>query len=169
MTTQVSGDSGVSQCQPNSVSQEDLAANVVGKGPAFAAKRTAVQIVTSATDTTVIYPTEEFDIGSLYDNTTGRFQPNLAGYYQINASSRLSGDGTVTRCSLNLIKNGTVNLGTSVFTNGAFPHSLGVLVFLNGSTDYVSAVVNITSGSPVYVDASNTNPAAFSAVLVRAA
>jgi hypothetical protein len=45
MTTTISGDTCVSQCQPDSVSQDDLKAGVAGAGLAFKAQLTSLPLL----------------------------------------------------------------------------------------------------------------------------
>lgn len=47
----------------------------------FRAHRSAAQTVPNATQTLILYDTEDFDEGGLYDHATGYFHPTVAGYY----------------------------------------------------------------------------------------
>lgn len=98
--------------------------------------------------------TEIIDSANTFDPTTnGRFQPNVAGWYQINANVTVGGDVKQTTLA-SLWKNGAVHRrigGTGINTNnlvtntfsGSFP------VYLNGTTDYVDL--------RVYTDQPNAN------------
>jgi hypothetical protein len=149
------------------VSQSMLASGVAGTGPAFAAKGSATQTFGSGTWTKLAFQTELFDTNSNYDNSTYRFTPTTAGYYQINFASAANETGA-----------GGVTLNSSVYKNGAEysvasardtvgqPQNLsqGCVVSLNGSTDYVE-IYGFISGGTFTIAASRM----FSAALVRAA
>ena len=163
MTTQVNGDTGVSQCQPNSVSQDDLQANVVGKGPAF---RAAVSAVTASAGTyTRVSPylTENFDTNNNFDLTSGRFTPTVAGYYQV--TGQVTGGGTAQG-----VVNAAIYLNGSAINTvqGSSPAgftsiaNVSGLCFMNGSTDYLELWGRDTANA-------NFGLCIFSACLVRAA
>lgn len=162
MTTQVSGLTGVSQCQPGSVSQDDLAANVVGKGPAFRAYATGSTTITASWNK-VSFQAESFDTASSFDSTTNhRFTAPVSGYYQIN--------GHITANS------SSYKIGIAVYVDG-LPYSYGTI----DTTDHthVSDVIYLVAGSYVEIYGNSgtsqglvfTTPAHtyFSGHLVRAA
>jgi len=147
---------------------------LVGNGPAFSASRTTIQLAVSGNDLIVIFPNELFDTNAAYNPTNGRFQPNVAGYYQVNALVNLNGDGIVSAASLNLIKNGATNMAASrsaaLATVGTFEsHAISQVVYMNGTTDYLEVWANLTSTMAVFVNATVALPATFSAFLARAA
>ena len=127
-------------------------------GPAFAARRTTNQSLTSATYTKVQLATEDFDTANCFDSTTNyRFTPNVAGYYQINTSMNLepsSGSGTIF---IGLIyKNGVEFLRawdnrTSAILNNS---SGSILMYFNGTTDYIELYAYIQGTTPVITSAS---------------
>lgn len=88
MTTQISGTTGVSRVQDGVVVQADLAANVVGNGPAFSAYQTAQQLSTS-TPAKLSFQTELFDTSGAFADS--RFTARVAGYYMIGARCQLAG------------------------------------------------------------------------------
>jgi hypothetical protein len=123
------------------VTQTMLANNVAGTGPAFSAFGQGNQSISATTWTKVTLNNEEFDTNSNFDSTTNyRFTPNVAGYYQINAT--LNHNATVTnptRVRTSIYKNGTqykrmdtIGDGGSYATN-----SISSVVYMNGSTDYI--------------------------------
>lgn len=124
------------------IAQSQLGSNVVGNGPAFSAYRATNQTPTAATWVKLIADTEEFDTNSNFDSTTNyRFQPTVAGYYQMNAGIMTGGAGGV---GIALYKNGTTyKYGSLVaLPSGALASSFTTMVvssviFCNGSTDYV--------------------------------
>lgn len=119
-----------------SVTQAKMAANVAGNGPAFHARLGANQSVSSATTTKIAYDTEVFDTNGNYNPSTYRFQPTVAGYYQVNASL-ISFSTDLTQ--LIIRKTGSDLCGAYPSTTGGL--SISCLVYLNGSTDYVEAYV----------------------------
>ena len=167
MPTTVSGSAGVSQVQGG-------VGGVVNAAPAFSARLTTTQALSSGVDAIVVFPTEDFDTNGKYNNANGRFQPTVAGYYQVNACVNLNSDTLVTRASVSIIKNGTTNMGA---TNSAAVASAGTyesqaisnLIYLNGSTDYLEIWVNIIGTAPLYVYATAALISTFSAFLARAA
>lgn len=159
MATQISGDTGVSQCQPGSVSQDDLAANVVGKGPCFRGYVTAA----SHPNDSSINPNlaQDFDIGGDFlTPAVAKYQPTVAGYYQINAS--ISFANLCVNGYILIKKNGTGNnLGAS--QGNFYQGQAAALVYLNGSTDYVQIFTYQSSGAAMLCDVE------FTGFLARAA
>lgn len=110
------------------------------KAMAFSATKSAAQSISSGTWTKITFDTEEFDTGNMYDASTSKFQPSIAGYYHITCSvAFMSGVGNATLSRV--YKNG------SWFRNGFyFYHTQSHLddiqgytamtMYLNG-TDYV--------------------------------
>lgn len=166
MATVISGDTGVSQVQAGSINQDDLAANVVGKGPAFSAYPSGTgQVVGAASWTKVRLDTEEFDANNSFDSTTNyRFQPNVAGYYLCTAAIQYVGDTTTGAA---LYKNGSAyKVGYISSANQGRAGGVSALVFLNGSTDYVEFFAYCSVTGTVVTGLGATW---FQGVLVRAA
>ena len=93
------------------------------------------------------------DSTSWYNNTTGRFTPTVAGWYQVSAGARVysgGGEGYLT-----LRKNGA-DL-TSVGGTGVVNTNLSLLVYFNGSTDYVQ-IYSITGNSVTNAQSSTITP-----------
>lgn len=124
-------------------------------GPAFSAYRNAARNTAAAGWQNVIPDTEEFDTASCYDTTTGRFTPNVAGYYQINGQ-------VYTGASVNEVmgaiwKNGaTYKSGSRTASNGN-GSSVSSIIYFNGSTDYVElyiyyggSAIALSVGSTIY-------------------
>ena len=166
MTTQISGDTGVSQCQPNSVSQDDLATNVVGKGPACRVQAGAATSCTAGTWTRVLLDSEEFDTNNNF--ASNRFTPTVAGYYAVTGQVAWGGTtGGNALCAI--YKNGT-GISHSAYVAllaAGLLQNTATLIYCNGSTDYLELWAIQTTALPLNVIASpNTN---FTAALVRAA
>lgn len=109
-------------------------------GPAFRAYQTVSQSMPHATLTKLVFNTEAFDTAGAFTPAIGRFQPQVAGYYQINAAALLQfGGGNLTVLATYLSKNGAVVSRGAYQSFAAQSYGCGMsdLVFLNGSTDYV--------------------------------
>ena len=125
------------------ITTDDIAAGAVTTakltgGPAFSVKRGTAQSFSASTWTKVQLNSEDFDTASCFDSSTNyRFTPNVAGYYQINATietNNVSGSYMIS-----IYKNGNstfygqYNNTTTSGSTGA----ISTLLYLNGSTDYV--------------------------------
>lgn len=125
--------------QNNGLRETNMAtgANGLAKG-AFSVYRAAALSVTSLA--VIVFDTEIFDVSGWHDVTTGRYTPQIAGYYRLSWSV----EGTVIAADsfwqAILYKNGTIHKGGSRdFQRGsaAGPQSVGSsLVVANGSTDF---------------------------------
>lgn len=149
MTTQISGNTGVSQCQPNSVSQDDLQSGVVGKGPAFSATGAVVASVVNVASKVPVQ-TVVFDTNACYDATNSRFLPNVAGYYQLNCTGGNQVAVDTLGVYIQLRKNGVTTLaqGGSTGNANAFARgSASAVTYFNGTTDYVEVWITPTGGS----------------------
>ena len=150
---------------------------VSGNMPAFSAYANAGQTVSAGTFTKVAINTEYFDTANCFDSTTNyRFTPNVAGYYQVNAtvSFGTTGAGEIIAA---IYKNGSIySRGTDAnMVIGTFGDSLityNELIYFNGSTDYIE-LYGLVSANPRtgnglrYYDTWLTSR--FSAAMVRGA
>jgi hypothetical protein len=114
-----------------------------------------------------------FDTASAFDATTNyRFQPLIAGYYQVNGTVRLGGT-TGAELIIALYKTGAVYSrggDIAIASLGTCQLTFNEVVSLNGSTDYIElyGYVNAASGQQLaYISADITSR--FSASLVRGA
>ena len=85
--------------------------------------------------TIIKYDTAVTDSTSWYDNTTGKFTPTVAGWYQVSAGARVYGSSGTAEGYLVLFKN-----GTEIASNGgigAVNSVISLLVYFNGSSDYI--------------------------------
>jgi hypothetical protein len=151
------------------ITQSKLGTNVVGNGPAFSVYKSTNQTVTSGVSTKVTYDTEVFDTASCYDPATSRFTPNVAGYYQINATIAAQSSTTLTIMTGLIYKNGTEYRYGVLFIgiSGNRRANISDLIYMNGTTDYLEiysrgdgATVEFVGGAAV---------SSFSGFLVRAA
>lgn len=137
-------------------------------GPAFHATQSADQSISNITFTKINFGTETFDTNGCF--ATGRFTPNVPGYYQINWTAKLTGTSSMGACLTHLYKNGAKytegSYGTPV---SAFGVSTGsALVYCNGSTDYVE-VFGYISGTGTLNVLNDGGATHFSGHLARAA
>jgi hypothetical protein len=142
---------------------------VSGNMPAFSAYLSSNQSITSATFTKVQINVEEFDTSNAYDNTTNyRFTPQVAGYYQVNASLRCDASGVLTRFMINIYKNGAEFKRGTDTGNNTTEGVASALVYLNGSTDYIELYTYIAAASAVVGTAGQATNY-FQASMIRAA
>ena len=133
---------------------------VSGNMPAFSAYKNALQNLTTNTSTLIPFQTKEFDTASAYNNTGSTvgtapqysFNPQVAGYYQVNAA--VNANTTWTRGSISIWKNGTAwKYPSDVIATTVNTVEANALVYLNGTTDYIQIYVLVTGASPqVYGD-----------------
>ncbi len=113
----------------------------VANGPTFRAYRSATQSISSTTFTKVALDAETFDTDSAFDTATNyRFQPLVAGYYQINGTVNCSPSTAPTRLIAFIYKNGSTYAQGQDFNSipgAGGTATISTVVYLNGSTDYV--------------------------------
>lgn len=154
-----------------SITQSELAAGVVGNGPAFSAYKSASQTgVASAVFTKVTFNTEEFDTNNNYDTSTSRFTATVAGYYQFNWN--LDTGGVTTSIAISdLYKNGSSikrSGGISIAGIGEQYINGSALVYANVN-DYFEIYTYIGSGSTATVYGGTVVHSFFQSILVKAA
>jgi len=138
---------------------------VSGNQPAFSAYSTVIQNPSAATQTKVIFQVEEFDTNNNF--ASSRFTPTVAGYYQINGATTMSGTA-VTRLFTSIFKNGTeYKRGNDLLVTG-YQANVSSLVYLNGSTDYIELYFWINGASSLATSPSERE-VYFNGCLVRAA
>jgi hypothetical protein len=122
---------------------------VSGNQPAFSAyagSNSAGQ--TSNTFVKGALNTETFDTASAFDSTTNyRFQPTVAGYYQINASVYLTAASSLNGYQITFYKNGS-SYTSSYYSSTVLPGIVmpaSALIYLNGSTDYLELYAYATT------------------------
>ena len=137
--------------------------------PAFSAYNAGTQSVSANTDTKMIFNAENFDTANCFDSTTNyRFTPNVAGYYQLNASVYESGFAG-SLYFLALRKNGT-NIQelyrTTVTGQATFNGS--TIVYANGTTDYFE-LYTYSSGGTMTLGANDSRYMTFNGAMIRSA
>ena len=147
---------------------------VSGNQPAFSAVKLTNQSISNTTFTKVAFTGETFDTANAFDAVTNyRFQPQVAGYYQLNSLGQLDGTG-VTRVILSFYKNGSSYYIGADFNSPIAPRiGSSCIMYLNGSTDYaeIYAYIAAASGNVVFASSSVTqiDATAFQGCLIRTA
>lgn len=138
-------------------------------GPVFSAYRSGNQAIPTTTWTKVQVNAESFDPDSAFDAATNyRFQPSVAGYYQINGAAGFSSTGVVMACGAAIYKNGALAAPPSYAPlAGAAVMAVSAVVYLNGSTDYVELWAHLNSGGTINI-LGGADATAISGHLVRA-
>ena len=154
----------------NTITLPATTGTIMVNGPAFSAYNTSAQSVANNTSTKIAFQTEEFDTASCYNNSTYVFTPNVAGYYQINATCCWQG-ATATNVQFQLYKNGSsFKAGNRQQATGQYTWQvLSTLVYANGTTDYFEVYAYQNSGVAVNIDYGPVNETYFQACLVRSA
>lgn len=126
--------------------------------PAFSAYGTTNTSANSGSWTKVNFNyAEDYDTHGYYDLANSRFQPLIAGYYQINAAIATSNSATGV-VAMMFEKNGSFYYyPTGVPNSSQGPNLNGnCLVYMNGSTDYFEVYAIQTSGSTMSLGSNNT-------------
>jgi hypothetical protein len=142
----------------------EWAAAPATSGPTFSAHRSASQTLVAYTDTKMAMNTELWDSDSCYNNTTYRFTPNKAGYYNVDVLQMWN--ASPTRVLYYIFKNGSsyivVNDATVSGSDGGGGGS--ALVPMNGTTDYLEFYV-LSTGTPL--TATGSANSRFNAIWLR--
>lgn len=123
--------------------------NQAAGGNVFIAQQTFNQTAASAVNTKINLGTAIADPLGQLSLSNSRFQPQTAGYYQLNGNVRFETNGAGER-AIWIMLNGTTFIaeGTNVAASAVSPTELVVAstVYLNGTTDYVELFVYQNSG-----------------------
>ena len=140
-------------------------------GPAFRAYIDGSQTISSGSQQKVTFGTETFDTNSNFSSS--RFTPTVEGYYQLNATVRISGSSGTGEVMLTIWKNGseyargTNEQGTEQ-GNNFYSMQVSDLAYANGTTDYFEIYIQQTSGGNRDTTAGQ-NISYFSGCMVRGA
>jgi hypothetical protein len=145
--------------------------DLIGGGPAFRAYVNTLQTITSGSQQKVTFGTENFDTNNNFASST--FTPTVAGYYQLNATVRISGGSSTGETMLVIWKNGSEyarGTNQSGTEQGANFYSMQVsdIAVANGSTDYFEIYIQQTSGVSREITA-GSNISYFSGCMIRGA
>lgn len=134
-----------------SVAKTGTADSGLARG-AFSAHLAADTRYPAGTGTVMIFPVEDFDVSGWYDTVTGRFMPQVAGYYHLSVFSMPLEINTNQQYSnLFLRKNGVQVKGLNwTSPNGANISSLAgdARVSANGTTDYFEILLATAVPNP---------------------
>jgi hypothetical protein len=138
-------------------------------GPAFRAYIDGGQTITSGSQQKVTFGSETFDTNGNF--ASSRFTPTVEGYYQLNATVRISGTSGTGEIMITIWKNGgeyargTNESGTE---QGASWYSMQVsdIAYANGTGDYFEIYIQQTSGGNRTTTAGQ-NISYFSGAMVR--
>ena len=98
------------------------------------------------------FATKTYDVSNAFNAATGVFNPQVAGYYQINAGVNDNGAASGGYAFLYVLKNGVANLGYTLVHRGStvgMTPTISYLVNLNGSTDTVTIGYNSSAATIV--------------------
>jgi hypothetical protein len=184
LVLQSSGGGSVTIAEPTTASDftqtlpaADGVTMVSGNMPAFSATNNANQAISNNTNTKIAFQTEQFDTANAFDNATNyRFQPSIAGYYQLNLTVSVGSSALITQLVANFYKNGSVtgariidvNPSASLTSNSWISLTGSSLIYLNG-TDYIEAYAYVFGASGNIGYNSGFNICQFSGSLVRTA
>lgn len=143
------------------ITQTNIATGVAGTGPAILIL-SGTFAVSSGSNTLCQYSSSQIDTASRF-NPTGStsggipayaFMPNVAGYYQINATLRNQTTSTSDTLYLKVYKNGSgyynyIGAGNSNPSNYATA-SGSLLVNFNGTTDYIQIYAYSSAATSLY-------------------
>jgi hypothetical protein len=119
----------------------------------FSVAKNSNQSISSSTYTKCTWDSENWDIGSGFDLANNKFQPTVAGYYQLTVNVRWDGSTSYTRGIVELYKNGSVykRIGGHAdnVTQQNYNSNGSAMVYMNGTTDYVEVYINISASTAV--------------------
>ena len=117
--------------------------------PAFSAYATIATSCASATYTKVAFQAKEFDTANAFDSTTNyRFQPTVAGYYQVNLALVWAQSATGYGIST-IYKNGSEfkrGSANAFIAANNISSVASAIIYLNGSTDYIEGYAYQATG-----------------------
>lgn len=139
--------------------------------PAFSAYQNTQQTgIPQFSSTKITFDVKEFDTNNYF--ASSRFQPLIAGYYQVNAAIQIPYASSSAYILTQLGKNGNVyKTGNSCVGNGStYPAStISSVVYLNGTTDYVEVYAYGSNGTATFSTQNGLDRTYFNGALVRAA
>jgi hypothetical protein len=157
---------------PLTIQQNGVTLGTYGNIPAFKAVRvSSTQSLTSQVWAKVQFNSEMWDTNNNYDNATNyRFQPTVAGYYQLNSNIFFNASASMTFVAMEFYKNGasgTIGGGYYGYIPSQTNFAAGMtdLVYANGTTDYFEVWAYASASSPGISALTYTN---FSGYLVKA-
>ena len=159
---------------PTEVGRFDSNGYVATNAPVFSAYANTDLTISDATYTKVPINTVRYDVTSDFDTTNYRFQPSVAGYYQVNGDIRYSGGTNILAAIVVFYKNGSQFEGPNIINGISTAGNLGIngstIVYMNGTTDYVELYgwTDVSGGTPRFDYANVIFTSHFSGFLIRA-
>jgi hypothetical protein len=111
--------------------------------PSFSAERSGDQTISNSTRTTILFNNEFYDSSSAYDTSTGKFTPQVAGKYFVNANVQLNtnSNSNLSYAFIEMYKNSSIitedvedtrtNYGRKTTCDAT------AIVDMNGSSDFI--------------------------------
>jgi hypothetical protein len=113
-----------------------VAVGTGGKAVAFRGETSSKQTAVTATWTKINFDTTSIDTDNAF--VDGKFQPSIAGYYQVNGSVGQACTPASVRIDSGIYKNGTRDTyGIAILSDGSYISNCSNIIYLNGTTDYV--------------------------------
>jgi hypothetical protein len=100
----------------------------------FGAYNSVATTLVNNVSTKVTLGAEEFDYGGYFDTVNSRFQPLVAGLYQVTGQVQINGNASAM---LALIYKNGAEFKRGPQPQSAFSASVNALMYLNGTTDYI--------------------------------
>ena len=133
----------------------DFTGTVTGAGgvntPAFLANLSGNQSIPDTTATVLQFNTEVFDTDSMYDTSTYRFTPTVAGKYWVYTKGRIETSANFIINAISIRKNGTKYSECRNANNFYETVFIGAIITFNGSSDYVDVIYEQQSGGSLNV------------------
>ena len=127
--------------------------------PAFLANLSGDQSISDGVVTLLQFNTEVFDTDSMYDTSTYRFTPTVAGKYWVYTKGRIDSSANFEVNAISIRKNGT-KYSEFRSSNDYFETVFsGVIITFNGSSDYVDVVYEQQSGGSLNVKGGTSHQA----------
>ena len=152
------GSSGQVLTSGGSGSAVQWATPAVTGGNMFIAKMNSGYITSNNTDGEIVFQNEVYDPDSRYNNSNGRFTPNVAGYYFIDASLQFSTNSANNNFESTIWKNGTEQFKNTMrnpASNSDIHCKVSGIVSVNGSSDYISIAAWQNSGGNITINPGN--------------
>ena len=152
------GSSGQVLTSGGSGSAVQWATPAVTGGNMFIAKMNSGYITSNNTDGEIVFQNEVYDPDSRYNNSNGRFTPNVAGYYFIDASLQFSLNSGNNLFESTIWKNGSEQFVNRMWNDGSNSDvhcKVTGIVTVNGSSDYISIAAWQNSGGNLTVNPGN--------------
>ena len=130
----------------------------VSGGNVFIAKMSSGYNTSNNTDGEIVFQNEVFDSDNRYSNSNGRFTPNVAGYYFIDASLQFSLNSGNNLFESTIWKNGSEQFKNRMWNDGSNSDvhcKVTGIVSVNGSSDYISIAAWQNSGGNITVNPGN--------------